>query len=122
METKVTLETFLATRAGQGAKTLNLVVKADVQGSLEALSESLNKLSTDEVKVNLLHGGVGAISESDIMLASASEAIIIGFNVRPSVKAKELADQEKGGHPLLRHHLQPGERSEGRHVRHAGAG
>ncbi len=94
-ESKVTLETFLSMRAGQAeVQTLNLVVKADVQGSLEAVNDALTKLSTDEVKVNLIHGGTGAITETDIMLASASHAIIIGFNVRPTAKVKDVAEKE----------------------------
>ena len=76
-------------------KELNIIVKADVDGSVEALSDSLLKLSTDEVQVNVIHKSVGAISESDIMLASASNAVIVGFNVRPTVQARKLADQEK---------------------------
>ena len=64
-------------------KDLNIIVKADVQGSVEAVKQSLSKLSNDEVAVKVIHGGVGAITESDVMLASASNAIIIGFNVRP---------------------------------------
>ncbi|MGE4297824.1 MAG: translation initiation factor IF-2 [Desulfovibrionaceae bacterium] len=94
-DTKVTLETFLATRADAAeAQTLNLILKSDVQGSLEAIADALKKLSTDQVKVNVIHGGAGAITESDILLASASQAIIIGFNVRPTVKVKYLAEQE----------------------------
>ncbi len=94
-ESKVTLETFLSRRADdQEALVLNLVVKADVQGSLEAISEALRKLSTDKVRINIIHGGAGAISESDILLASASDAIIIGFNVRPTAKVKDIAEQE----------------------------
>ncbi len=73
---------------------LNLVVKADVQGSLEALKSSLLKLSNPEVKLNIIHDGVGGINESDILLASASNAIVIGFNVRPDTKAKSVADRE----------------------------
>ncbi|MDQ7830552.1 MAG: translation initiation factor IF-2, partial [Desulfovibrionaceae bacterium] len=92
--TKVTLETFLASRPDAEAQTLNLVLKADVQGSLEAITEAVNKLSTDKVKVNVIHAGTGAITESDILLASASQAIIIGFNVRPTVKVKDVADHE----------------------------
>ena len=76
-------------------KELNIIVKADVDGSVEALSDSLLKLSTEEVQVNVIHKSVGAISESDIMLASASNAVIVGFNVRPTVQARKLADQEK---------------------------
>ncbi len=95
-ESKVTLETFLSLRAGgTEQQSLNLVVKADVQGSLEAVCDALVKLSTDEVKVNLIHGGTGAITETDIMLASASSAIIIGFNVRPTAKVKDVAEREK---------------------------
>jgi translation initiation factor IF-2 len=91
---KVTLETFLASRPDAEAQTLNLVLKADVQGSLEAITEALNKLSTEKVKVSIIHAGTGAITESDILLASASQAIIIGFNVRPTVKVKDVADHE----------------------------
>jgi len=76
-------------------KELNVIVKADVDGSVEALSDSLLKLSTEEVQVNVIHKSVGAISESDIMLASASNAVIVGFNVRPTVQARKLAEQEK---------------------------
>ena len=75
-------------------KELPLIIKADVQGSVEALSQSLEKLSTEEVKVQLVHQGVGAITETDVMLASASNAIIIGFNVRPDVNARRATEQE----------------------------
>ncbi len=74
---------------------LSIVIKADVDGSIEAITDSLMKLSTDEVSVNVIHKSVGAISESDVLLASASGAIIIGFNVRPTTKARELAGREK---------------------------
>lgn len=77
------------------AKELNIILKTDVQGSMEALSESLVKLSTDEVKVNLIHSATGAITESDVMLASASDAIIIGFNVRANPRVSEIAEKEK---------------------------
>lgn len=73
---------------------LNIIIKGDVDGSIEALSGSLQKLSTEEVKVKIIHTGVGAISESDVLLASASDAIIIGFQVRPSANARKLAEQE----------------------------
>lgn len=76
-------------------KELNLIVKADVQGSVEAVKQSLVKLSNDEVVVKVIHAGVGAINESDVILASASNAIIIGFNVRPDNMAKDIADREK---------------------------
>ena len=75
-------------------KELNIVVKADVQGSVEAIRQSLLKLSNEEVVVKVIHGGVGAINESDVILASASNAIIIGFNVRPDATAKDIADRE----------------------------
>lgn len=75
-------------------KDLNLIIKGDVQGSVEALIQSLIRLSTDEVKVNVIHSGVGAIIETDVMLASASNAIIIGFNVRPDTKARKHAENE----------------------------
>ena len=76
-------------------KELNLIVKADVQGSVEAVKQSLVKLSNDEVVVKVIHGGVGAITESDVNLAAASNAIIIGFNVRPEPAAKDAASAEK---------------------------
>ncbi len=78
-----------------GFKELNIIVKGDVDGSIEALSDALLKLSTDEVQVNVIHKAVGAITESDIMLASASDAIIIGFQVRPVPQARKLAEQEQ---------------------------
>ncbi len=76
-------------------KELGIIVKGDVQGSVEALRQALERLNTGEVKVNIIHGGVGAITETDIMLASASNAIIIGFNVRPDVNARRVAESEK---------------------------
>jgi len=78
-----------------GLKELNIVLKTDVQGSLEALQFSLNKLSGEKVKVNIIHAGAGGISESDVMLASASTAVIIGFNVRPEPKGADLAERER---------------------------
>jgi translation initiation factor IF-2 len=77
---------------GAGAQTLSLIVKADVQGSQEALSASLAKLSTDEVKVQVVHAAVGGVSESDVNLAIASKAVIIGFNVRADAQARKLAE------------------------------
>ena len=94
-ESKVTLESFLAAKAGGETQSLNIVLKADVQGSQEAIAEALRKLSTDEIKIGIVHAGTGAISESDILLASASNAIVIGFNVRPTAKIKEIAEQEQ---------------------------
>jgi translation initiation factor IF-2 len=76
-------------------KELRVVIKADVQGSLEALNEALQRLSTEEVKLNVLHASVGGVSESDVLLASASNGVIIGFNVRPEAKAAKLAEHEK---------------------------
>ncbi len=76
-------------------KELNIILKGDVDGSVEALSDSFSKLSTEEIQINIIHKGVGAITESDVMLASASDAIIIGFNVRPAGNAKQLADKEE---------------------------
>lgn len=75
-------------------KELNLVVKADVHGSAEAVRASLEKLSTDEVKVNIIHQAVGAVSESDVLLAAASNAVIIGFNVRPEPNARRAAERD----------------------------
>jgi len=76
-------------------KELNIILKGDVDGSVEALTDSFQKLSTDEIQVNIIHKGVGAITESDVLLASASDAIIVGFNVRPSGNARSLADNEE---------------------------
>jgi bacterial translation initiation factor 2 (bIF-2) len=76
-------------------KELNVIIKADVQGSVEALANSLQKIDVEGAKVKIIHTGVGAITESDILLATASNAIIIGFNVRPNTNAKRLAEQEK---------------------------
>src|SRR5690349_7520561 len=90
----VTLENMFANKASTTME-FALVVKADVHGSVEAINHALNRLSTDEIKVRVLHSGVGAITESDVTLASASGAPIIGFNVRPNAKAREVADRNK---------------------------
>ena len=90
----VTLENMFATHSST-TKELPLVIKTDVQGSVEAIVHALNRLSTDEIKVRVLHSGVGAITESDVTLASASGAPIIGFNVRPNAKAREVAERNK---------------------------
>ena len=91
---RMSLETLAASMAAGEIKNLNLIIKADVQGSVEAVIQSLEKISNEEVKVKVIHGGVGAINESDVVLADVSNAIIIGFNVRPSAliaeKAKEV--------------------------------
>ena len=92
---KVSLDDLFTQIQSGNVKELNLVVKADVQGSVEAVRQSLEKLSNEEVRVCIIHGGVGTITESDVMLASASNAIIIGFNVRPEPAAKLFADTEK---------------------------
>src|SRR5688500_3952132 len=90
----VTLENMFASRAS-ATMEFPLVVKADVHGSVEAIVHALNRLSTEEIRVRILHSGVGAITESDVTLASASGAPIIGFNVRPNAKAREIADRTK---------------------------
>ncbi len=92
---KMSLDDLFSQIQAGNVKELNLVVKADVQGSVEAVKQSLLKLSNEEVVIKVIHAGVGAINESDVTLASASNAIIIGFNIRPDVMAKELADREK---------------------------
>ena len=92
---KLSLDGLFSQIKAGNIKELNIVVKADVQGSVEAVKQSLQKLSNDEVAVRIIHGGVGAINESDVMLASASNAIVIGFNVRPDNVAKETAEREK---------------------------
>jgi len=91
---KVSLEDLYQQIQAGDVKELRVVIKADVQGSVEALSEALSRLSTDEVRLNVLHASVGGITESDVLLASASNAVVIGFNVRPESKATEVADRE----------------------------
>jgi len=93
-QSSVSMEDLFASAQGEGAKEVNVLIKGDVTGSVEAMAESLAKAGTDEVKVNVVHRAIGGISESDIMLASASNAIVIGFNVRPENKAKRLAASE----------------------------
>ena len=90
----VSLEDLFTRIEAGGAQELNLVVKADVQGSIEAVVGELAKIRHPEVSVNVIHTGIGAITESDVMLASASNAVVVGFNVRPNVEAKSLADRE----------------------------
>ncbi len=92
---RVSLEGLAEQMKTAGTKELNIILKGDVQGSVEVLTDLLSKLSNDKVRLRVLRSGVGAITESDVLLASASNAIIIGFNVRPERKAQELADQEK---------------------------
>ena len=92
---KTTLDDLFSQISAGQIKDLNIIIKADVQGSVEAVRQSLEKLSNDEVRVRTIHGGVGAITESDVMLASTSNAIIIGFNVRPDANARDMAEREK---------------------------
>lgn len=91
---KVTLENLFDTIQQENIKDLNIIIKADVQGSVEALRASLVKLSNEEVRINVIHGAVGAVNESDVMLAAASNAIIVGFNVRPERAAADSASQQ----------------------------
>ncbi|MBL8137409.1 MAG: translation initiation factor IF-2 [Acidobacteria bacterium] len=98
---RLTLESLQAQMADGGMKELPIIVKADVQGSAEVLASSLDKLSNDKVKVKIIHSGVGAINESDVLLATAGGAIIIGFNVRPDRNAADIAEREKVD---IRHH------------------
>ncbi|MCD7928988.1 MAG: translation initiation factor IF-2, partial [Clostridiales bacterium] len=92
---KVSLDDLFSQIQEGEVKDLNIIVKADVQGSVEAVKQNLEKLSNDEVRVRVIHGGVGAVNESDIMLASTSNAIIVGFNVRPDPAAKAMAERNK---------------------------
>jgi translation initiation factor IF-2 len=92
---RVSLEDLFAQIKAGKVKDLNIVVKADVQGSVEAVTQSLEKLSNEEVRVRVIHGGVGAISEADVSLAAASNAVVIGFNVRPDTMTRQLAEKEK---------------------------
>ncbi len=93
-KSKMSLDDLFSQIQAGNLKELPIIVKADVQGSVEAVKQSLVKLSNEEVVVKVIHGGVGAINESDVSLASASNAIIIGFNVRPDATAKSIAEQE----------------------------
>ncbi|RKD34478.1 translation initiation factor IF-2 [Thermohalobacter berrensis] len=92
---KITLDDLFDQIQKGEVKDLNVIIKADVRGSIEAVKQAIEKLSNEEVKVNTIHGGVGAITESDVMLASASNAIIVGFNVRPTSPARDLGKREK---------------------------
>ena len=92
---KVSLEEMFGMIADGNLKTLNLIIKGDVQGSVEAVKQSVVKLSNEEVQVKVIHSGAGAITETDVMLADSSNAIILGFNVRPDIKAKTLAERSK---------------------------
>lgn len=92
---KISLDNVFDRIKAQGMKELSIVLKTDVQGSVEAISDALNKLSTPDVQIKIVASGIGAISESDVLLASASNAIVIGFNVKPNPQARNLAEQEK---------------------------
>ena len=104
---RVTLEKLYQQVKDGAVKELKMVLKADVHGSIEALAKALSELGSKEIKVNLIHNGMGEITESDIMLASASDAIVVGFNVRANPKAHGPGGTGTGGRALLRHHLQP---------------
>ena len=92
---KVSLDNLFSQIDEGNMKELNIIIKADVQGSVEAVRQSLEKLSNDEVRVKVIHGGVGAVNESDVMLANASNAIIVGFNVRPDAGASAAAERQE---------------------------
>ncbi|MDE6598200.1 MAG: translation initiation factor IF-2 [Clostridia bacterium] len=92
---KITLDEVFGKIAEGNIKTLNLIIKGDVQGSVEAIKQSVSKLSNEEVQVKVIHSGAGAVTETDVMLADSSNAIILGFNVRPDTKAKALAERSK---------------------------
>src|SRR5207248_214819 len=92
---RLTLESLQAQIAEGGMKELSIIIKADVQGSAEVLADTLTKLSDEKVKIRIIHTGVGAINESDVLLATASNAVIIGFNVRPDRNAADVAEKEK---------------------------
>ena len=98
---RLTLESLQQQIAEGNMKDLPIVIKSDVQGSAEVLADTLSKLSDDRVRIKIIHSGVGAINESDVLLASASNAIIIGFNVRPDRNAESLAEREEVD---IRHH------------------
>src|SRR6185436_10207298 len=92
---RLTLESLQQQIAEGGMKELSIIIKADVQGSAEVLADTLTKLSDERVKIKIIHTGVGAINESDVLLAAASNAIIIGFNVRPDRNASDVAERER---------------------------
>ena len=100
------LEQMMAQVKTAGRKEFPLVIKGDVQGSVEAIVGALDKLGTDEVGARIMHSGVGGITESDVTLAEASGAAIIGFNVRAHKEAREAAERDRHRDPLLQHHLQ----------------
>ena len=115
------LEQMMAQVKTSGRKEFPLIIKGDVQGSIEAIDGSLDKLGTDEVGARIIHSGVGGITESDVTLAESSGAAIIGFNVRAHKEAREAAERGRDRNPLLQHHLQSRRRRESRDVRPARA-
>ena len=117
---KVTLDDLFSQIQQGELKDLNIIVKADVQGSAEAVKASLEKLSNEEVRVRVIHCAVGAINESDVMLASTSNAIIVGFNVRPDANAKDYAARMKVDMRMYRVIYDCHQRDGGRHEGHAG--
>ena len=119
---KMSLDDLYSQIQSGNLKELNIIVKADVQGSVEAVKQSLLKLSNEEVVVKIIHGGVGAINESDVSLAAASNAIIIGFNVRPDATAKETAERGKGRPASVPRHLRCDQRCGICHEGYAGPG
>ena len=109
---RLTLESLQAQIAEGGIKELPVIIKADVQGSAEVLADTLTKLTDEKVKIRIIHAGVGAVNESDVLLASASNAIIIAFNVRPDRNAEEIATREARRDPPALGHLQRDRRNE----------
>ncbi len=116
---KMSLDDLFSQIKAGNVKELPIIVKADVQGSVEAVKQSLVKLSNEEVVVKVIHGGVGAINESDVILAAASNAIIIGFNVRPDATAKSIAEREKVDVRLYQRHLSGNRGCRGSHEGYA---
>ena len=97
----VTLDELFSQISAGKIKELNVIIKADVQGSVEAMSQSLQKLSNEEVRINVIHGGVGAVSETDVNFAAASNAVIIGFNVRPDASSPQGCRTGRSGYSVV---------------------
>ncbi len=119
---RITLEQLHEQLKEGEVKELNIILKTDVSGTAEVISDMMQKLSNDKVRIRVLHSGVGAINETDVLLASASNAIIVGFNVRPERNADRAGRAGKSRHPPAHHHLRADRRAEARHDRHARAG
>ncbi len=120
-KTKVTLDNFADAVAAGNIKDLRVVIKADVQGSIETLRSSLEKMGNDEVTVKVLHAAVGGITECDVLLADASDAIILGFHVTATPAVREIADATQGRYPHVPRDLRPHRRREKRSRGHAHA-